>query len=123
MNAKDGSRSSYGSDRGLFVPQFPTIVLILLISVVYFVAGRASLRFAFVHPSATPIWLPTGATLAAFLVSWIPHLARNFRGRVSRQLDDGRIGCYFNRHRNREHSRRTSRRLSGESLCARYQGV
>ncbi len=66
MNARVRPRSSYGSDGGLFAPQLSTIVSIPLISIVYFVAGKASLRTAFAHPSATAVWLPTGAALAAF---------------------------------------------------------
>jgi diguanylate cyclase (GGDEF)-like protein len=35
---------------------------------VYVIAGRLGLRLAFLHPSATPIWPPTGIALAALLV-------------------------------------------------------
>jgi len=35
---------------------------------VYFVAGKLGLRVAFVNPSATAVWAPTGIALAAFLV-------------------------------------------------------
>jgi diguanylate cyclase (GGDEF)-like protein len=34
----------------------------------YFVAGKLSLRLAYVHPSATVVWPPTGIALAALLV-------------------------------------------------------
>ncbi len=34
----------------------------------YFVAGKLGLRLAFMHPSATPVWPPTGIALAAFLI-------------------------------------------------------
>jgi diguanylate cyclase (GGDEF)-like protein len=34
----------------------------------YFVAGKLGLRLAFAHPSATPVWPPTGLALAAFLI-------------------------------------------------------
>jgi diguanylate cyclase (GGDEF)-like protein len=34
----------------------------------YFVAAKLGLQFAYVHPSATVIWPPSGITLAAFLV-------------------------------------------------------
>ena len=42
--------------------------LILGLFAVYFVAGKLGLRLAFMHPSATPVWPPTGITLAAFLL-------------------------------------------------------
>jgi diguanylate cyclase (GGDEF)-like protein len=38
------------------------------LAVVYFSAAKTGLRFAFVHPSATALWAPTGITLAAFLI-------------------------------------------------------
>jgi len=41
---------------------------VAVLAVVYFCAAKLGLRFAFVHPSATPLWAPTGITLAAFLI-------------------------------------------------------
>jgi diguanylate cyclase (GGDEF)-like protein/PAS domain S-box-containing protein len=38
------------------------------LAVVYFSAAKLGLRFAFVHPSATAVWAPTGIALAAFLI-------------------------------------------------------
>jgi integral membrane sensor domain MASE1 len=63
--AEAGSQSD---ERGLFVPRMPRLVSIFLTLIVYFLVGKASLRLAFVHPSATAVWLPTGATLAAFVL-------------------------------------------------------
>lgn len=34
----------------------------------YFIAGKLGLSMAFVHPSSTAVWPPTGITLAAFLL-------------------------------------------------------
>jgi len=34
----------------------------------YFVAGKLGLEVAYVHPSATAVWPPSGLTLAAFLL-------------------------------------------------------
>ncbi|MGH7938351.1 MAG: MASE1 domain-containing protein [Chthoniobacterales bacterium] len=34
----------------------------------YFVAGKAGLRLAFLQASATPVWPPTGIAIAALLV-------------------------------------------------------
>ena len=36
--------------------------------VVYFLAGKLGLHFAFVHASASPVWPPTGIALAAVLL-------------------------------------------------------
>src|SRR4029077_14077331 len=36
--------------------------------VVYFVLAKLSLRLAFVHPSATAVWPPSGLALAAFVL-------------------------------------------------------
>jgi diguanylate cyclase (GGDEF)-like protein len=44
------------------------LVIVTLLAVVYFGAAKLGLRFAFVHPSATAVWAPTGITLAAFLI-------------------------------------------------------
>jgi diguanylate cyclase (GGDEF)-like protein len=41
---------------------------VAVLAVVYFCAAKLGLRFAFVHPSSTPLWAPTGITLAAFLI-------------------------------------------------------
>ena len=38
------------------------------LAVVYFVAAKLGLRLAFAHPSATPVWAPTGIALAACLI-------------------------------------------------------
>jgi len=35
---------------------------------VYFLAAKAGLRLAFLHPSATPVWPPTGIAIAALLL-------------------------------------------------------
>jgi integral membrane sensor domain MASE1 len=39
----------------------------MLIGTAYAVAAKLCLKLAFVHPSATPVWAPTGIALAAFL--------------------------------------------------------
>ena len=42
--------------------------MIAVLTGVYFIAGKLGLRLAFAHPSATPVWPPTGIALAALLV-------------------------------------------------------
>jgi integral membrane sensor domain MASE1 len=44
------------------------VVPIVLLAAVYFVTGKLGLQLAFVHPSATAVWPPTGIALAAFLL-------------------------------------------------------
>ena len=39
-----------------------------LLAAVYFLAAKAGLRLAFLHPSATPVWPPTGIAIAALLL-------------------------------------------------------
>src|SRR5258708_34759409 len=41
---------------------------ILLVAVIYLIAGKLGLRLAFVNPSATAVWAPTGIALAALLI-------------------------------------------------------
>lgn len=45
-----------------------TIGAALFLAGVYFAAAKLGLRLAFFHPSATPVWPPTGIALAAMLV-------------------------------------------------------
>jgi signal transduction histidine kinase/ActR/RegA family two-component response regulator len=40
----------------------------VILAVVYFVAGKLSLKLAFLHASASPVWLPAGIALAALLL-------------------------------------------------------
>jgi two-component system cell cycle sensor histidine kinase/response regulator CckA len=44
------------------------VVTFVTLTVVYVAAGKLGLRFAFEHPSASPIWPPTGIAIAALLV-------------------------------------------------------
>lgn len=67
MHTRERARASQSENGGVSSPQLPRVASALLILVIYFLAGKASLRLAFVHPSATAVWLPTGVTLAAFL--------------------------------------------------------
>ena len=41
---------------------------ILVLTGIYVLAARLGLSLAFIHPSATPVWPPTGITLAALLI-------------------------------------------------------
>src|ERR1035437_3350321 len=43
------------------------VVFVALVAI-YFVLGKVSLKLAFVHPSATLVWLPSGLALAAFVL-------------------------------------------------------
>jgi len=42
--------------------------LLVLVASSYFVAGRFGLQFAWLHPSATVLWAPTGISLAALIL-------------------------------------------------------
>lgn len=44
------------------------IGIICILAVLYFFAGKLGLSMAFVHPSSTAVWPPTGIALAAFLI-------------------------------------------------------
>jgi diguanylate cyclase (GGDEF)-like protein/PAS domain S-box-containing protein len=68
MDTGPNTGLSQSDERGLFLPRLHRLVSIFLTLIVYFLVGKASLRLAFVHPSATAVWLPTGATLAAFVL-------------------------------------------------------
>jgi len=44
------------------------LVILSLLTIAYFYAGKFGLSLAFVNPSATAVWPPTGIALAAFLI-------------------------------------------------------
>jgi len=48
-------------------PLLNQILTGLLVCVVYILAAKLSLRLASIHPSATPVWPPTGIAIAALL--------------------------------------------------------
>jgi diguanylate cyclase (GGDEF)-like protein len=45
-----------------------SVVILTVLAVVYFIAAKFGLQFAFIHSSATAVWAPTGIALAAVLV-------------------------------------------------------
>lgn len=49
------------------------IVVPLGLAAIYFAAAKLGLRLAFLHPSATPVWPPSGIALSAFLLlgDWV----------------------------------------------------
>src|SRR5437899_7521821 len=47
---------------------FSGLLVIGLLTLVYFIAGKLALRLAFLHASASPVWPPAGIALAALLV-------------------------------------------------------
>jgi diguanylate cyclase (GGDEF)-like protein len=47
---------------------FSNLALVALLTLSYFAAGKFGLMLAFVNPSATAVWPPTGIALAAFLL-------------------------------------------------------
>jgi len=44
------------------------LAIVAALAIVYFGTAKLGLRFAYVNPSATALWAPTGITLAAFLI-------------------------------------------------------
>lgn len=44
------------------------LATVLVLALTYCAAAKLGLRFAYVNPSATAVWLPTGISLAAFLI-------------------------------------------------------
>src|SRR5258705_12451487 len=49
--------------------QFPkNLMITALLTLIYFSAGKLGLMLAFVNPSATAVWAPTGIALAAFMI-------------------------------------------------------
>jgi diguanylate cyclase (GGDEF)-like protein len=50
-----------GEKRGKFAT-------VLIVALTYFVAAKLGLKFAFVNPSATAVWIPSGISLTALLI-------------------------------------------------------
>jgi diguanylate cyclase (GGDEF)-like protein len=50
------------------IKRLQTLAIVAALAFIYLCAGKVGLRFAFVHPSATALWAPTGIALAAFLI-------------------------------------------------------
>jgi len=44
------------------------LATILVVALTYFVAAKLGLKFAFVNPSATAVWIPSGISLTALLI-------------------------------------------------------
>ena len=44
------------------------LATILVLALTYFAAAKLGLKFAFVNPSASAVWMPTGISLTAFLI-------------------------------------------------------
>src|SRR2546425_1011889 len=47
-------------------PSYPA--LLILLTVVYYLAGKLGLTLAIVHSSATAVWAPTGIAIASMLI-------------------------------------------------------
>ena len=61
------SRSAGGGSPSGRAQPIPQPVLLLLLAAAYFAAGKSGLSVALVHPSASPVWAPTGIALACIL--------------------------------------------------------
>jgi PAS domain S-box-containing protein len=48
--------------------QFKYIVFVSTLLIIYFIVGKLGLGFASINLSASPVWVPTGISLAAFLI-------------------------------------------------------
>src|SRR5262245_10735567 len=52
----------------IFHPLGSEIGLLILVGFAYFTVAYLGLRLASIHPSATPVWPPTGLAIAAILL-------------------------------------------------------
>jgi PAS domain S-box-containing protein len=48
--------------------QFKYIVFVLSLVLIYFITGKLALSVAFINASVSPVWVPAGISLAAFLI-------------------------------------------------------
>ena len=59
---------SVPSQQRLQMNPIQLLVVLCSLAVIYVLAGKFGLQLAVMHPSATPVWPPTGISLAAFLL-------------------------------------------------------
>ncbi|MET3302204.1 MASE1 domain-containing protein [Bradyrhizobium diazoefficiens] len=78
--------------------------VLVAIGVIYFVLAKGGLALASVHPSATPIWPPTGLALAAVLLWGYRTWPAIFNRSGDRQCDHRRLCCHRNCDCFRQHS-------------------
>lgn len=50
------------------VPFVTDLAVVGILATLYFAAGKLGLEFAYVHPSSTAVWPPTGISLAALII-------------------------------------------------------
>ena len=60
-----GRRIGVDDDR---TSKAPGVLVVVLLTIFYVVAGKFGLSLAFVHASASPVWPPTGIAFTAFPV-------------------------------------------------------
>jgi diguanylate cyclase (GGDEF)-like protein len=87
-------------------------LLALALAAIYFIVGKLGLKLAYVHPSATAVWPPTGIALVAFLMLGYRVWPGIFLGALLANLTtagslpvclgiaagntlEGLLGCYF----------------------------
>ncbi|HLW46660.1 MAG TPA: MASE1 domain-containing protein [bacterium] len=73
--APAGTPPARGAEPGSRIDSrpFQRTIETALVAAVYFIAAKAGLHLAFLHPSATPVWPPTGIAIAALLL-WGPRV-------------------------------------------------
>jgi len=74
------------------------VLVMLALAVLYFIAGKLGLKLAYVHPSATAVWPPSGIALVAFLMLVNLTTAGSLPvclGIAAGNTLEGLIGCYL----------------------------
>ena len=88
------------------------VVELSSIAIIYVAVAKLSLALASIHPSATPIWPPTGFALAIVLLLGISNLPRDFAWGLHCQRHNCGVYQYVARNCYRQCTRELSRRLS-----------
>ena len=78
------------------------IVELCAIGAAYYVLAKGGLALASLHPSATPIWPPTGFALAMVLLRGYRVWPAILLGGAHRQRDHGRLARHVGRDRRRQ---------------------
>lgn len=65
---KPDAAAAHKADAGAVSSRVQQLVVLVALAAVYYVSGKLGLRLAFMHPSSTAVWPPSGIALAATLV-------------------------------------------------------
>ena len=68
MSELNSLRPNTEAEQSERLRRLPTFLAIVVVAIVYFIAGKLGLKLAFLNASASPVWPPAGIALAALIL-------------------------------------------------------